>query len=108
MTFAKIALTSVSLMIAASAATANNVIVDLDEVDEFASMITLDSVTSEADGFVRFENMDGQVLGMVAVTEGANTRLPVGLTGVLDNDITAKLFHYGNPNPVATLELEVE
>ena len=108
MTFTKIALTAATLMTAATAVTASDYFTNFDELDEFASSISLDRVTSSADGFVQFESFDGKVLGMVDITAGANNPQPVTLNGVLDDDIVAKLYHFGEASPVAERKIEVE
>ena len=108
MKFATIALTAATLMTAASAVTAADYIQPFDELDGFASTITLEKVRSSADGVVQFESLDGDVLGMVAVTAGANHAEPVGLTGVLNQDIVAKLYHNGSDTPAAVRKIEVD
>ena len=89
--FKTFAIAATAIALTAGAASANNSLGILGDIDDRASFVNIDQVRTTGEGFVQIETLRGDVLGMASVNAGANTDVRINLGLGATNDVVAKL-----------------
>uniref|UniRef100_UPI0011BF2BB8 hypothetical protein n=1 Tax=Shimia ponticola TaxID=2582893 RepID=UPI0011BF2BB8 len=65
--FKHFAIAATAIALTAGAASANNSLGILEDIDDRASFVNIDQVRTTGEGFVQIESLSGDVLGMASV-----------------------------------------